>query len=139
MSYIDNIEVVKNNKNIKIKRINFRKTFIEEYANLFNNGGINRNQEIKVNNISINIGVSTLMAREEIKKYIKKLQLNYSIDYQELKKEQINDKEFMLKYSKANYFNEPFKLIPIIDKFKITNYGLIEVPVSPIDIINVNI
>ncbi len=45
----------------------------------------------------------------------------------------------MLKYRKNNYFNEPFKLVPIIDKFKITNYGLIEVPVSPINIINVNI
>ena len=44
----------------------------------------------------------------------------------------------MLKYNKGNYFNEPFKLIPIIDKFKITSYGLIEIPVSPIYIINVN-
>lgn len=31
------------------------------------------------------------------------------------------------KYNKGNYFNEPFKLIPIRDKFKITHYGLIEV------------
>ncbi len=138
-NYIDNIEVIKNDKNIKIKHINFRETFIEEYANLFNNGGINRNQEIKANNVPINIEVSVPMTREEIKKYIKKLQLSFPIDYQELKKEQINDKEFMLKYNKGNYFNEPFKLIPIIDKFKITNYGLIEVPVSPINIINVNI
>lgn len=37
----------------------------------------------------------------------------------------------MLKYNKGNYFNEPFKLIPIIDKFKIMSYGLIEVPISP--------
>ena len=138
-SYIDNIEVMKNDKDIKIKHINFRKTFIEEYANLFNNGGTNINQEIKANDVPINIEVSAPMTREEIKKYIKKLQLNYPIDYQELKKEQINDKQFMLKYNKGNYFNEPFKLILIIDKFKITNYGLIEVPVSPINIINVNI
>ena len=138
-SYIDNIEVIKNDKDIKIKHINFRKTFIEEYANLFNNGGINRNQVIKENNVPINIEVSAPMTREEIKSYIKKLQLNFPIDYQELKKEQINDQEFMLKYSKGNYFNEPFKLIPILDKFKITNYGLIEVPVSPINIINVDI
>jgi len=40
----------------------------------------------------------------------------------------------MLKYYKDNYFYEPFKLIPIIDKFKIVSYGLIEVPVSPINI-----
>ena len=42
MSYIETIEVIKTNKDIKIKNINFRKTFIEEYANLFNNGGINK-------------------------------------------------------------------------------------------------
>ena len=137
-SYIDNIEVIKNDKDIKIKQINFRKTFIEEYANLFNNGGINRNQVIKENNVPINIEVSAPMTREEIKKYIKKLQLSFPIDYQELKKEQVNDQQFMLKYNKGNYFNEPFKLIPIIDKFKITSYGLIEISVSPINIINVN-
>lgn len=49
MSYIDTIEVIKTDKDIKIKNINFRKTLIEEYANLFNNGGINRYQEIEVN------------------------------------------------------------------------------------------
>lgn len=79
------------------------------------------------------------MTREEIRKYIKKLQLNFPINYQRLKKEQINDKEFLPKYNKSNYFNEPFKSIPIIDKFKIISYGLIGVPVNPINIINVNI
>ena len=86
-SYIDSIEVIKNDKDIKIKHITFRKTFIEEYVNIFNSGGINSNQEIKDNDVPINIEVSTPMIREEIKKYIKKLQLNYPIDYQELKKE----------------------------------------------------
>lgn len=138
-SYIDNIEVIKKGKDIKIKHINFRKTFIEEYANLFNNKGINRNQVITANDVPINIEVSAPMTREEFKRYIKKLQLNLPIDYQELKKEQIKSQQFMLKYNKGNYFNEPFKLIPIIDKFKITSYGLIEVPISPISIINVNI
>ena len=45
------------------------------------------------------------MTKEEIKKYIKKLQLSFPIDYQELKKEQVNDQQFMLKYNKNNYFN----------------------------------
>ena len=90
-SYIDSIEVIKNDKDIKIKHITFRKTFIEEYANIFNSGGINSNQEIKANDVPINIEVSAPMTREEIKSYIKKLQLNFPIDYQELKKEQIND------------------------------------------------
>ena len=139
MRYIDTIEVIKNDKELEIKHINFRKTFIEEYANLFANKGINKNASIKENNISINIEVSAPMTREEIKSYIKKLHLNYPFDYQELRKEQMNDKQFMFKYNKSNYFNEPFKLIPIIDKFKITHYGLIEVPVSPINIVNIDI
>lgn len=42
MSYIDSIEVVKKDKKTEIKKINFRKTFFEEYANLFNKGAINR-------------------------------------------------------------------------------------------------
>ena len=54
-NYIDNIEVIKKDKDIKIKHINFRKTFIEEYANLFNNKGINRNQVITANDVPINI------------------------------------------------------------------------------------
>ncbi len=139
MSYIDTIEVIKNDKELEIKQINFRKTFIEEYANLFANKGINKTALIKENNIPINIEVSAPMTREEIKSYIKKLQLNYPIDYQELRKEQMNDKQFILKYNKGNYFNEPFKLIPIIDKFKITHYGLVEVPVGPINIVNIDI
>lgn len=79
--YVDNIEVVKNDKEIKIKHINFRKTFIEEYANLFNNKAINKNQVIQANNVPINIEVLVPMTREEIKRYIKKLQLNFPIDY----------------------------------------------------------
>lgn len=138
MCYIDTIEIIKNDKELEIKQINFRKTFIEEYANLFANKGINKTASIKRNNTPINIEISAPMTKEEIKSYIKKLQLNYPIDYQELRKEQMNDKQFMFKYNKSNYFNEPFKLIPIIDKFKITYYGLIEIPCCPINIININ-
>ncbi len=53
----------------------------------------------------LDIEESAPMTREEIKSYIKKLQLNY----------------------------------PIIDKFKITHYGLVEVPVGPINIVNIDI
>ena len=137
MRYIDTIEVIKNDKELEIKQINFRKTFIEEYANLFANKGINKNASIKENNISINIEVSAPMTREEIKSYIKKLQLNYPIDYQEVEKIKLNDNKFELKYTRANRFNEPFKIIPIIDdnNFKtITKYGIIEIPIPLIPI-----
>ena len=47
----------------------------------------------------------------------------------------------MLKYDKGNYFSEPFKLIPIVDikgLNKIT-HGIIEVPVPPINIYNIDL
>ena len=66
------------------------------------------------------------------------MNLSRSIPSKELKKEQINDKQCILKYNKDNNFNEPFKLIPIIDQFKIIHYGLIEVPVSLINIVNID-
>ena len=141
-SYIDSIEVTKENDNINIEHINFRSTFIEEYANLFNKGGINKYQNIIVNGETISIEISAPMTREEIKRYIKKMQQHYAIDYQEIKKEYISDKQFMLKYNKSCSFNEPFKLIPIVDikgLNKITHYGIIEVPVLPINIYNIDL
>lgn len=141
-SYIDSIEVTKENDIINIEHINFRSTFIEEYANLFNKGGINKYQNITINGETISIEISTPMTRDEIKKYIMKMQQLCGIDYHEVKKEYINEKQFILKYDKGNYFSEPFKLIPIVDikgLNKITHYGIIEVPVPPINIYNIDL
>lgn len=137
MDYIDSIEVIKkDNNNLEIKQINFRKTFIEEYANLFNAKAINCYKDISANGNNIQIETCAPMTKDEIKKYIKKLQLYYPIDYQEVEKEQINDNQFKLKYNRSNRFNEPLKIIPIINNnFKtITKYGVIEIPVHPIPV-----
>ena len=137
MDYIDSIEVIKkDNNNLEIKQINFRKTFIEEYANLFNAKAINCYKDISANGDNIQIETCAPMTKDEIKKYIKKLQLYYPIDYQEVEKEQINDNQFQLKYNRSNRFNEPLKIIPIINNnFKtITKYGVIEIPVHPIPV-----
>lgn len=141
MSYIDTIEVIKNDKNIKIKHINFRKTFIEEYSNLFNNGGINRYQEIEVNGEIRQVEISKPMTRTEVIEYIKKLQVKFpAIDYQEIQKEKYKDNKFYLKYERENILNEPLKLIPILNKKEINNithYGVIEVPILPSTIIKI--
>lgn len=137
MDYIDSIEVIKkDNNNLEIKQINFRKTFIEEYANLFNAKAINCYKDISANGNNIQIETCAPMTKDEIKKYLKKLQLYYPIDYQEIEKEQINDNQFQLKYNRSNRFNEPLKIIPIINNnFKtITKYGVIEIPVHPIPV-----
>jgi site-specific DNA recombinase len=139
MSYIDTIEVIKkDNKELEIKQINFRKTFIEEYANLFNNKAINSYKDVIANDNDIQIETTVPMTKEEIKSYIKKLQQRYPIDYQEVEKVKLNDNQFELKYTRTNGFNEPFKIIPIIDysNFKtITRYGVIEIPISPMPIL----
>ena len=139
-SYIDSIEVIKKGKNVEIKQLNFRKTFIEEYANIFNKGGINKYQNILINGEEIQIEICKPMKRQEIKKYIKSLQANCPIDYHEVPKEQVSDTKFTLKYKRDNKFLEPFKLIPIQndkDTNKITHYGIVEIFIQPINIINI--
>ena len=136
MSYIESIEVMKKDDNeLEIKQINFRKTFIEEYANLFNKGAINRFQDINANGETIQVEVCAPMTRKEVENHIKRLQVNYPIDYQEIKKEKYNDHQFCLKYTRENPFNEPLKLIPLVNKKginKVDSFGVIEVPVPPI-------
>ena len=136
MSYIESIEVIEKDDNeLEIKQINFRKTFIEEYANLFNKGAINRFQDINANGETIQVEVCTPMTRKEVENHIKRLQVNYPIDYQEIKKEKYNDHQFCLKYTRENPFNEPLKLIPLVNKKginKVDSFGVIEVPVPPI-------
>ncbi len=87
MSYIESIEVIKKDDNeLEIKNINFRKTFIEEYANLFNQGAINRFQNINVNGEQMQVEVCAPMTRKEVENHIKRLQVNYPVDYQEINK-----------------------------------------------------
>lgn len=108
---------------------------IEEYANLFNKGAINRFQDINVNGEVMQVEVCAPMTRKEVQNHIKRLQVNYPIDYQEIKKEKYNDHQFCLKYTRENPFNEPLKLIPLINKKginKVDSFGVIEVPVPPI-------
>lgn len=139
MSYIDSIEVIKkSNDKLEIKNINFRKTFIEEYANLFNKGGVNRLQDVLVNGEKIQIEVCAPMTKQEAHKYIERLKEKFPISYHEIKKEKYNKHQFYLKYTKDNIFNEPLKMIPLINKkgMKIAeSYGVIEVPIPPIKII----
>ena len=51
-----------------------------------NKGGINKYQNITVNGKTISIEISAPMTRDEIKKYIMKMQQLCGIDYHEVKK-----------------------------------------------------
>ena len=133
MSYIESIEVIKKDDKLEIKNINFRKTFIEEYANLFNNGGLSVYQEILMNDEKIQVEVSKPMTRKDAHEYIKRLQYNYSvINYHEVPKENSTNNKFTLKYQRENILYEPMKIIPLLNKkgiTKITHYGIIEIPI----------
>ena len=138
MSYIDTIEVEKKDDKLKIKRVNFRKTFIEEYANLFNKGATNRYQDVTMQIVDddnssevMQMEVCSPMVRKDVTRHIERLEHFYKIDYNEILKEKHNEKQFCLKYTRHNTFSEPFKMIPLINKKginKVTHFGLLSVP-----------
>lgn len=86
ISYIDSIEVIKNKDEVKIKNINFRPTFIKEYAKLFCNGGFTRHVDVKSNRPTSEMEVSYPMTREEAEMYVDKLSKHCPIEYVEVKK-----------------------------------------------------
>ena len=139
MSYIDSIEVEKYGKELKVTNINYRSTFLEEYINLFNNGGINRIEKVLENEKEIEIEICKSMTHEEIEKYVKKLDNKYPVYYYELKNEGSSPEEVCLNYQQASPFNTPLKIIPIIGRKgmkTIEKYGIIEIPLVPIKFAN---
>lgn len=138
MSYIDTIEVERKDKDLKIKRVNFRKTFIQEYANLFNKGAINRFQDATIKIVDddnsdelIQMEVCAPMIRKDAQKHIERLEKFYKIDYLEILKEKYNEKQFCLKYDRESPYSEPFKMIPLLNKKglnKVTHFGLLSIP-----------
>lgn len=139
MSYIDSIEVIKNGKELEVTNINYRPTFIEEYINLFNNGGINKIEKVEENEKEIEIEICKSMTHEEVEKYVNRLDKEYPVYYYEIKNEALEPNELLLNYSKASPFNTPLKIIPIISRKgmkEIEKYGIIEIPLVPVKFVN---
>lgn len=138
MSYIESIEVSKRNDTIEIKKVNFKSTFLEEYAYLFKNGGINKIIKVECNDTQIEIEECTPMLKKDVLKYIEKLDENYPIYSHEITPEEYNNNEISLKYQSVSSLNTPLKLIPIISRKGIDNvekYILIEFPVVPLKLV----
>ena len=142
MSYIESVEVIKKDNNkLEIKNINFRKSFIEEYAMLFNNGAINRTIEISINDEITGIEVCAPMTRKEVEHYLERLKAKYPINYREIKKEKYNENKFCLNYEIEDNKYEPFKMIPLINKKgmkEVLHYGIIEIPIPEFDILHIH-
>ena len=140
MNYIESIEVLKKGNNLEITNINFRTTFMEEYSNLFENGGINKVVKVVEDEKEYEIEVCTPMLKEDIEKYIEKLDNNYPVYSYEISSKDCNEDELILNYRSISYFNTPLKIVPIINRkgiTKIEKYVLIEVPTIPVKFVNV--
>lgn len=135
MNYIDSIEVIKTNDDVKIKNINFRKTFIKEYAKLFSDSGLTRHIDVSSNKDTSEMEVCYPMTREEAEQYVDKLSRHCPIEYVEVKKQKYENNQFRLDYINAEENTIPFKMIPILNKKgikKVESFGVIGVPRPPI-------
>ena len=101
MNYIDSIEVIKTNDDVKIKNINFRNIFIKEYAKLFSDGGLTRHINVSSNKDTSEMEVCYPMTREEAEQYVEKLSKHCPIEYVEIKKQKYGDNQFRLNYINA--------------------------------------
>lgn len=135
MNYIDLIEVIKMNDDVKIKNINFRNTFIKEYAKLFSDSGFTRHIDVSSNKDTSEMEVCYPMTREEVEQYVDKLSRHCPIEYVEVKKQKYGNNQFRLDYINAEDNTIPFKMIPILNKKgikKVESFGVIGVPRPPI-------
>ena len=135
MNYIDSIEVIKTNDDVKTKNINFRNTFIKEYAKLFSDGGLTRHINVSSNKATSEMEVCYPMTREEAEQYVEKLSKHCPIEYVEVKKQKYGNNQFRLDYINAEENTIPFKMIPILNKKgikKVESFGVIGVPRPPI-------
>ena len=135
MNYIDSIEVIKMNDDVKIKNINFRNTFIKEYAKLFSDSGFTRHIDVSSNKDTSEMEVCYPMTREEAEQYVDKLSRHCPIEYVEVKKQKYGNNQFRLDYINAEDNTIPFKMIPILNKKgikKVESFGVIGVPRPPI-------
>ena len=133
MTYIDSIEAYKDKDKVKINKINYRKTFIEEFSRLLLNNAINGIQIVYDDNRKKYKAVYTTLPQEkkEFRKYIERLKEKTDIEYYEVPKILTEKGGYKLVYENAEN-NKTFKLVPLLNKKRmyknITHCGIIEVP-----------
>lgn len=119
MKYIESIELEMNNDKIEVGRVNFKKSFLQEYSILFFRNVIDMETNlVSKNNNSINI--TYLQTREEIKNYINKLRKYYDIDYYEVEVKYDENNNIYLDYE-SNKEDNIIKIIPIKENKKFSN------------------
>lgn len=85
MRYIDSIELEINNKKIEVSKVNFKKSFLEEYTDLFFKNIIDIETNLCGKDKKNSINLTYFKSREDIESYITKLRKHYDIHYYEAK------------------------------------------------------
>ena len=135
MTYIDSIEAYKYGDKIKIKKVNYRKTFIEEYARLLMKNAVNDQMIVYDEEEQRDKIVYTTPPQEkaEFRKHVEKLKQRCGIEYYEVQKQITDDGKFRFVYEHTTP-SSTLKLVPLLNKKRmyknITHYGIIEVPLG---------
>ena len=128
MKYIESIDLTFNsNHKIKLEKVNFRKSFLEEYDKLFSESLIDKELKVLTDNGYRMVSVSNNKSRNDIEMYINKLKKYYNIDYYETEIK-YDDNGLIYLENKENINKDIIKLIPIMttQKFnKQPKYGVI--------------
>lgn len=130
MKYIEAIDLgYDENRKVIIEKVNFRKSFLEEYSTLFTEGIVDKEVIISYEDTTKVVSLSSPKTEKEIEDYIRKLQNYYQVEYFKIDVIREEEGTFYLDYSK-NKNQEIIKLIPIKDEksFKSNlGYGVIAV------------
>lgn len=135
MTYIDNIQVYKYKDKIKLKKINYRKTFIEEFSRLIMNNAINGVQvvtDVSDDNKDKLIYTCLPQEKNQFRKYIEKLNSLTEMKYYEIPKSEIQNSGAYKLYYEHNPQDTLYKLVPLLNKKRmyknITHCAIIEAP-----------
>lgn len=130
MKYIETIDLgYDENRKVTIEKVNFRKSFLEEYNTLFTEGIVDKEVTVSYEDTTKIVSLSSPKTEKEIQDYIRKLQNYYQVEYFKIDVIREEDGIFYLEYS-PNKKQEIIKLIPIKDEkgFKSNlGYGVITV------------
>ncbi len=134
MRYIDSIEYEGSGKDLKITKINFRETFLNEYNNCVQKGMFDELANIQLENGRHLIYCSSPKSHKEVISYVDKLKELYDVDYIEF--DVINTEKgelFDIKNKDVKKGYRAIKMIPIISDKREENIskkklGLLTIP-----------
>ena len=100
MKYIETIDLgYDENRKVTIEKVNFRKSFLEEYSTLFTEGIVDKEVTVSYKDTTKVISLSSPKNEKEIEDYIHKLQSYYKVEYFKIDVIREEEGTFYLEYS----------------------------------------